>query len=318
MSPLTTLVRTAIEAQIQSRKDDHTSLDVLRTFQQQAHLMFETEQVKDTLHSDPFDHLSEVQPQVKRLCTLLQVTDCHRVLAKSGYCYTEAVVRLSSDTAMRSQGVMSHLDLTFRYERQDGSTINEPSACKTTAASTASKAVSPQATAVSTTVWYSIDVSRDNGPNERCLCVQVFAAGPTPSPLPAQNIEQDDGDDADEWDDMDDVEDRGVVDAFVEDKTPCLPMKNANHKDKNDGEGTGKNGADDGAHDRFLAEMDADVLNRFIQWTQLNPIDEATAFFLLMSFPFYEHEWDLAGYVLESVFGFEVDHGDEDDDDDNS
>ena len=30
---------------------------------------------------------------------------------------------------------------------------------------------------------------------------------------------------------------------------------------------------------------------------------EGTAFFILMTFPFYEHEWDLVGYLLEETFG---------------
>jgi hypothetical protein len=41
-------------------------------------------------------------------------------------------------------------------------------------------------------------------------------------------------------------------------------------------------------------------------------IDESTAFFILMTFPFYEQEWDIVGYVLDEVFGHEGDGSDED------
>ena len=59
--------------------------------------------------------------------------------------------------------------------------------------------------------------------------------------------------------------------------------------------------------------MDPDVLHHFLQWANLMPMGDATAFFLLMTFPYYEHEWDLIGHVLEEVFGSGSDEEDEDD-----
>ena len=49
--------------------------------------------------------------------------------------------------------------------------------------------------------------------------------------------------------------------------------------------------------------MDPEVLETFLESTNLKSLNEATAFFLLMTLPFYEHEWDIVGYVLDTVFG---------------
>mmetsp|Transcript_16605 Transcript_16605/g.24388 ORF Transcript_16605/g.24388 Transcript_16605/m.24388 type:complete len:384 (+) Transcript_16605:171-1322(+) len=68
--------------------------------------------------------------------------------------------------------------------------------------------------------------------------------------------------------------------------------------------------------DRFAAYVDPDVLYNFINWTQLdsnNCFDGPEVIYFLMTFPFYEHEWDLVGFLLEAVFGMD-DDDDEDDD----
>lgn len=57
--------------------------------------------------------------------------------------------------------------------------------------------------------------------------------------------------------------------------------------------------------DLYSAFLDGDLLHDFLDFTGLEPMDEDKAFFLLMTFPFYEHEWDLVGYVLDEVFGME-------------
>ena len=36
-------------------------------------------------------------------------------------------------------------------------------------------------------------------------------------------------------------------------------------------------------------------------------MDDLTAFFILMTFPYYEHEWDMVGLVLDAVFGMDGD-----------
>jgi hypothetical protein len=142
-------------------------------------------------------------------------------------------------------------------------------------------------------------MSKNHGPNERLLWVQVFAEGSTPSHLPAKNLEVE-GDGDDEWEDMDEEEEDG--EKVMQDKEPSSATTD-NDAPECDG---------------FVAHMDPDALGRFLEWSGLGKMDEATAFFLLMSFPFYEHEWDLVGYILDGVFGFNDDAENDEDMDETS
>jgi len=74
-------------------------------------------------------------------------------------------------------------------------------------------------------------------------------------------------------------------------------------------------------HDKYIAYLDPDLLHEFVAMNlgaigkQYSSINEATVFFILMTFPFYEHEWDIVGMVLDEVFGHEDDDGGGDDGD---
>jgi len=132
-------------------------------------------------------------------------------------------------------------------------------------------------------ILYTIDVAKDFGQKERLLVIEVFAAGEGPSATPAEPLDEEG------WEDADDAMD-----------TEVLPEVGA----KQDGEKQQQES------DRYAAYMDPDVLHDFLEWTQLG-MDEFTTFFFLMSFPFYEHEWDLVGFVLDTVFGEAMDEDEE-------
>jgi len=72
-------------------------------------------------------------------------------------------------------------------------------------------------------------------------------------------------------------------------------------------------------HDSYIAYLDPDLLHEFVAMNfgaigkENSSIDEAAVFFILMTFPFYEHEWDIVGMVLDEVFGHEHDDDDGDD-----
>jgi len=300
---LSEVVQRALQDFIQAHKEMHTAMDVLRTFQREAQLQFETELVKDMLLQDPFDRFQDLQDNIKRLLQLIRVTDCHRILTKAGYSSIDATVRLNADDTMKKNGVASHLQLMFKYERSPADKSEHGPA----------------------SVWYSIDLNRDNGPNERVLWVQVLAAGQTPSHLPAENMDQDDDDD-EEWEEMDAEDNDREASIEEEDENSSDSKRHGTSIEIGLDQESAIND-DDESRDKYVAGMDPEVLGRFLQWTQLGPMDEATAFFLLMTFPFYEHEWDLVGFVLDAVFGFTDDaqssadqsmkeHGNGDSDDD--
>lgn len=67
MSDLKTSIQAAITSYVQSKKDTHTQVDVLRMIRDQASLLYECQKICDALDSDPFEELQNVQPQIKRI-----------------------------------------------------------------------------------------------------------------------------------------------------------------------------------------------------------------------------------------------------------
>ena len=292
----------------------YTAEDLLRTFTQEATLMFQTEHVTTMLRSDPFEHLQDIAGSIKeRLCPMLQITEYENVLTQEGHCRIAATVTLSPDDKMRQVGAVSkYVQLYFLYERDGTRHAGEQ-----------------------TSVWYAIDVARDDGPREKILWVKVFAAGSVPSGLPAQNLDDGHGDEDDGWEDIDDEDDDDDDDG-KKDRKNRQPdddesteqaeskLKKARLSEDEDQEMKEKtveaiimdNDDDNDAAplaDRFTAGIDPDALSQFWQWACLQETSEATSFFLLMTFPFYEMEFDLPGFILDAVFGAEDADGDDND-----
>jgi hypothetical protein len=272
----------------------NTAEDILRCYKEQATLLFETERIKSALTTDPFEHLHDAKSSVARLAKLLRVTEYHCVTTLAGYARTEATVVFAVDKAMKPT-VTSQVQLKFMYER------------------TANAAAQ---------VTYSIDLSKDFGPSERMLWVSVEAVGSSPSINQAKNLAEcsDDGDD--QWSDMDEDDD--------DDEDNNNLVGDDDHGDDDHGDDTAEGTDDnplraekmnghqteeeDSACDTFIAGIDPELLTNFTQWTKLGPMDDMTAFFLLMTFQFYELEWDLVGFLLDAVFGSEDEDDDEGDD----
>jgi hypothetical protein len=71
MSNLKGSVQAAIASYVQSERDTHTQVDVLRMIRDQASLLYERQVICDALDSDPMERLQQVKPQIKRI----QVSD---------------------------------------------------------------------------------------------------------------------------------------------------------------------------------------------------------------------------------------------------
>ena len=281
-------VREQLQKAIQAQEGEHTAEDVLRTFAQEATLMFKSDEVIRMLQSDPYEHLGGIKSSTQRLCQLLRVTEFEKELTKNGYCRIAATVQMKADTKMSKVGVSKYVELCFEYER-DGT----------------------QNPGDQASVWYSIDVSRDDGPREKMLWVKVFCAGSVPSTLPAKNLEEGD-DEEGGWEDIDDDDDDDnesteqaeskLKKARIEEGESDEDEKMKEAKDSDDKDADG-DGGEVPLEDRFTAGMDPDALEQFMHWVRLGKMDDATVFFLLMTFPFYEMEFDLTGFVLDAVFG---------------
>jgi hypothetical protein len=326
VSSLRDSVCSSLQSFILNHENEFTAQDILRVFEREAHLASQAQLIKDLLQSDPFEHLeTQIRPTtIDRICRMITVQEHHVVLTKAGYSNILGVVRLQADERMKRHGaVASHVELTFSYERQ----IAE---CNTSETGHGGASL-----------LYFIEVARDSGPTEKLLWIEIFAHGATPSHLPLKNLVSDSDD---EWEDIDEddekaaaegrgptaqkrksdaisssqsdepggpaksgscnVKDKGVGGCDTKDKS------NTNHDDIDNQDDDEKENDDDKS-DRYRAGMDPEVLSRLIEWTQIGPMDDITAFFLLMTFPFYEQEFEIVGPFLDSVFASDDDDDDE-------
>ena len=275
MSDLVPSVRDAIQQFVDSKKEYHTGADVLRVIRDQSTLMYERQVVLDALTQDPMKQLEEDAEDVKRIQKLMQVTSCHRVVTREGLSIVEASVQLEKDDKMKS--VDHHIQLTFRYERRPMRPED---------------VVHESIPEEGTHVVYTIEISKDFGERRRLLVVECWAPGEAPSMLPAQPI--------DGWEDMDDEEegDQEAMDAVKEgdDNEETKDVAIEGDADASDAQSM------DNLVDRFAAYMDPDAVQLLRTWSGLK-IDDVPLFFMLMTFPFWEQEWDLVGFVLDGVFG---------------
>jgi hypothetical protein len=269
----------------------HTPEDVLRSYKEQATLLYETEKLKAALVSDPFQHLDQVSRAVSRLSKLLRVTEYHVVTTLEGYCRMDATVHFST---LARDGVA----LRFRYLRSASCNDREVD--------------------LPVTVSYSIYLCKDFEPAERLLWVHVQAVGSTPSTLPARNVA-----DNEHWSDMEDsdndepgesssAEPLQAANGNVDQVGMDYPAKGEPNASMGQSDYPCEPVVDEG--DAFVAGMDPDLLTKFLLCTKLGDMDDLTSFFLLMTFQFYELEWDIVGYLLEGVFGPDDDDDDTGDD----
>ena len=314
-------------------KNDATTEDILRIFQDQISNLFVTEHVRSALTADPFQHLKENIPQkfMEEIINSVSIVSHHSVKTMEGYVRTEAVVSLSkqpseyvpptSSNATSSvsinkkrprthHGSAGNLKLHFTYSR---SSMTSRHPC---------------------TVSYTIDVcNTTEQARQPLLWVQVYAAGVVPSSHNSSHaININETDDDGQWSDIDDDEnddndpihenvskdDAHEPSRKVELTSSCVNTPDVETSDSqidNHIERVENGLSDNGSTvDRYEAGMDPDVVSVLV--SHLSSITEKpsvkskdftcygdiTIFFLLMTFPFYEHEWDIVGFLLKAVF----------------
>jgi hypothetical protein len=332
----------AIAKALLDHASDFTATDLLREFRRQSELLGETERVRELLISDPFEHWKENESLAKKIELLgerLQVIDVHRVATLSGYSFIDAVVEIPKKTASRLEErkrnvkeklkkkmerctiddrssvnqintAVPSMQLIFRYERR----------AEESTANTGTRRVDPGID--SPTVCYSIDLTNGLGPVQRLLWVQVWADGHRRTEhLTPVNLDEDG--DVDGWEDIDEDEDEDEgVDEAPEQKRQRRDndkVKQTAIKEQSDSMQVETPESLAERADRFVAGIDPEVLHLFVEWIGLGShsnedVSDVTIFFLLMTFPFFEHEWDVIGYLLDSVFGAASENGDDGED----
>jgi hypothetical protein len=294
MSNIRPEVRSIIKNVLESQDGYHSKVDVLRAIEEEAMLMKETQYTVDMIDSDPMEQFSRVRPQIEHLKRSLQVRSCSRVRVTNNYCKIDAVVGFEQSD--------NNLQLTFRYERkrrldEDGRT------------STAGFHIR-----------YSIEMSINHQQRENLVVVEVWTDNNWPSIQKAvcvnEMMQGAANDDDDGWEDIEEDENGGVTvqEPTMKNSEESSQTANAKRQRLNEIQETGENGlptddtdGDGGEVDSYLAHLDPDVLHDFLELAGIksksDEMHEATAFFLLMTFPFYEQEWDLVGFLLDEIFG---------------
>ena len=288
MSGLQPEARRAIQQFVENYQDEHNAVDILRVIQEEANLLKETEEVRDAISSDPYENLAGISSKaLKRFKETLRVRVCDRQRCGADFARIHAIVTVGvSNTCGNAE-----LYLTYERKPQRGARPNEKGhhPCQ---------------------VSYSIELGYDHGERQQLLDVSVWAASNVPSTQAAICI---DNRLEEEWDDVDDDEDIENNDQAVESPNEAqLKKKQRTHSvadviERGDSGQAETNNDDEANRDEFMAFLDPDVMQSFLESAGLQPLDDGTAFFLLMTLPFFEHEWDIVGLVLDQIFGGESD-----------
>jgi hypothetical protein len=265
-------VRKHIRDGLQAWSAQATTEDILRIYKEQISLMFVTEQVRSALAMDPFEHLRENIPCIvlEGLRNSVTVTNYHSVHTIEGYVRTEARVRFtppSQHARRRNRTADDGVELHFQYTRPTVPPIR---------------------------VSYTIEMSTDaTKPPQTLLWIYIDAVGSVPSQTHA--IRSFDG-----WSDMKDSDDSSCSDSSVNGTAQDILNPEGNAAEEIaplllpsiDAEKT----------DQYEAGMDPELVSQLVHALHLGSAEDVTVFFLLMTFPFYEHEWDMVGFLLEAVF----------------
>ena len=238
----------------------------------------------------------------------MTVISCSRCTTKDGYSTIEAVIEFAKGARMKD--VKESFRLTFQFQREkvfqdDDNHITaeekEDDDDRTSASVTSKRSTALERKQDSPThLTYDIDFSVDHGEKKKLLSVEVFAQNDFPSTEPAEPMEGNFVDD-------DESEGEGEGEDMIHDDG------DNNKANKESGEKTETMSLEekgDNGGDRYHAFVDPEHIEQFLDVSGLLFNAENTLFFL-MTFPYFEHEWDIFGFLLDCVFGQDED-GDDD------
>lgn len=332
-SELSSAVKNAISDILSKRMNEgDLAIDVLRSIRDDASLLMERQAILDTLDSDPFELCRDdpsLKKQIERVKNLMKVTSCSRCTTRDGFSTVDAVLEFERDKLMNE--VENSLKLTFTYERkpiphqvdesQSSNITDTIEICPDMSTKNLDKLSHGESVIqeqkkmeiirnehiknreeTGTHVTYSIFLARDYGPKEQLVSIEVIASGEGPSAEEAIPMEEDDDD---EWEDISCVENEGGNDAIMLGNEgvnrDAMDDRSRDHQSMLTAKSKGPSIIPDGK-DRFAAYVNPETLTNFVSWLQLN-IDDVNSIYFLMSFMFYEHEWELVRFLMDCVFG---------------
>lgn len=271
---------------------DDSAVDTLRMLQSEAKLLYEREVILNNLDTDVFgifkdedgcaDGLSPLQSKIKESISVISYDKC---ITREGYISIEAVIQLRCAET---------LTLSFSFEKQhvtycSGSRSKKGIAYSSLCSSDGNsfehllkKRKTEESCKIGTQICYNIYMGKDYDKKEKLLSVEIKASGKDPSIEEhiAACEEEEEGEELD-----------------VDEETDFRFLFGGDEKD------------------RFVVRLDPEQLMHFLEWSELKFHD----FFpdcvhFLLTFPYFDNEWDIVGYVEDVVMG---DDGDESFEEDN-
>lgn len=160
-----------------------------------------------------------------------------------------------------------------------------------------------------TIITYKVEYSVDCGKLEKLFGVDIYASGQFPSVEEAMPI----------IDDADNTKDEeSLYECKVKMTTGDSEYEEIEMSSNDESEGTTNDDVtdreettNDDAADRFGVFVDPENVLAFLEHLNLN-FNEQSVFHFLLMFPFYEHEWDISGFVLSALFDDDSVDGDDD------
>ena len=218
----------------------------------------------------------------------MNVISCSRCVTTDGYSKIEAVVEISKDKRMTN--VNESIRLTFNFQRnkdKDSENVSMQSDDSDNDQATGKPLnnAPERNNRTPTRITYDVDYSKDHGEKKRLITVEVHAQNNHPSVEEAVPMDAE-GDESDE--------EGNKIEVTKESESPGDMSVSMMAEDNS-------------ASDKYAAYVDPENLQDFLAATGLQ-FDAENLLFFLMTFPFYEQEWDIFGFLLDCVFG----GGDED------
>jgi len=174
-----------------------------------------------------------------------------------------------------------------------------------------------------TIITYKMDYSIDYGKMEPLLGVDIYASGNAPSVEEAIPLVNDDEDVC--MDGSGDPEEANQCKVKSCNDKKCKGPEECNVKQSkqdnaefeeivmsDDDEANSQNDSgENGNGDRFGVFVNPEIVVDFLNRANMN-LNERSVFYFFLTFPFYEHEWDICGFLLTALFDDDEDEMEED------
>lgn len=277
-SELVRSVRSAISSFLkhQTEEEGHIAVDILRAIKDEAHLQMERQIICDTFDASLNFRCNSLKSQIERIKSCMSVISCSRTTTLTGMSTIESIVEFAKAPFMSST-VKECIRMRFNFKRLNIDINHYEDDIKSDKDIDNEKNGGKKQD-IPTHITYDIDYSIDYLENKRILSIEVYAPNNHPSVLPAVPFDDDEMQDYDE--------DGNLIEDSVTTEKAEMSISSMG----------------DGPVDRYNIYVDPENMSDFNQQVGLE-MDHSSSIDFLMTWPFYEHEWDIYGFLLDSVFG---------------